>query len=92
MTKYPKNFTFTDTQKELDNIFNESLNQRRFLKIERTLRDAENQMRSMYPNFNDIPNVERFIISCLRANECLRQLQDGNTETVYKYWRELEHE
>jgi hypothetical protein len=78
------------SQKELDLIWEESLNQRRYRKIEHTLRDAENQMRSMYPNFNSIPNAERFIISCLKANEALRQLQNGNTETVHKYWGEEE--
>jgi len=56
-------------------------------KIEITLREAETMMRNLYPNFNDWKNAERFIISCLKANEALRQIQDGNMETVKKYWR-----
>ena len=56
-------------------------------KIEITLREAESMMRNLYPNFNDWKNAERFIISCLKANEALRQIQDGNMETVKKYWR-----
>ena len=55
-------------------------------KIEHTLRDAEYMMRSLYPDFNSDPNADRFIISCLKANEALRQIQDGNMETVKKYW------
>lgn len=54
--------------------------------IERTLREAESMMRAMYPNFNQVPNAERFIHSCLKANEALRQIQRGNTDTVTKYW------
>ena len=56
--------------------------------IEHTLREDESMMRALYPDFNDVPNAERFIISCLKANEALRQIQDGNLETVFKYWRE----
>ena len=59
-------------------------------KIEHTLRDAEYMMRDLYPNFNSERNAERFIISCLKANEALRQIQDGNMETVKKYWRKDE--
>lgn len=55
--------------------------------IETTLRDAESMMRSLHPDFNSVPNAERFIISCLKANEALRQMQRGNMETVEKYWR-----
>ena len=55
-------------------------------KIEHTLRDAEYMMRDLYPDFNSERNAERFIISCLKANEALRQIQDGNMETVKKYW------
>ena len=58
--------------------------------IELTLREAENMMRVLYPNFNDVPNAERFIVSCLKANEALRQIQNGNTQTVHKYWKEGE--
>jgi len=57
-----------------------------YKKIEHALRDVENMMRAIHPSFNSIPNAERFIHSCLRANEALRQLQRGNSETVYKYW------
>ena len=65
------------------------MNKKLFLKdIEHKLREAELMMRHLYPNFNDVPNAERFIISCLKANEALRQIQDGNELTVYKYWRE----
>ena len=56
-------------------------------KIEHTLRDAEYMMRELYPNFNSERNAERFITSCLKANEALRQIQMGNMETVHKYWR-----
>ena len=67
------------------------MNRDEFLKmIEHTLREAETMMRHLYPNFNDVPNAERFILSCLKANEALRQIQDGNTETVHKYWRQNE--
>ena len=58
--------------------------------IEDTLRQAESMMRVLYPNFNDVPNAERFIVSCEKANEALRQIQRGNTETVHKYWKEGE--
>ena len=65
------------------------MNKIEFLKeIEHTLRDAETMMRHLYPNFNDIPNAERFIISCLKANEALRQIQNGNELTAHKYWRD----
>tara|TARA_R110002050_G_scaffold154690_1_gene282604 strand:- start:1628 stop:1858 length:231 start_codon:yes stop_codon:yes gene_type:complete len=59
-------------------------------KIEHTLREAEYMMRDLYPDFNSQRNAERFIISCLKANEALRQIQDGNMETVKKYWRKDE--
>jgi hypothetical protein len=57
-------------------------------KIEHTLRDAEYMMRDLYPNFNSERNAERFIVSCLKANEALRQIQDGNMKTVRRYWGE----
>jgi len=41
-------------------------------RIEHTLRNAEYMMRDLYPNFNSHRNAERFIISCLKANEALR--------------------
>ena len=59
-------------------------------KIEHTLRDAQNMMEVLYPNFNTERNAERFIVSCLKANEALRQIQRGNMETVHRYWREEE--
>ena len=63
------------------------MNRDQFMKeIERTLREVETMMRHLYPNFNDVPNAERFIISCLKANEALRQIQRGNEKTVSKYW------
>jgi len=58
--------------------------------IEHKLREVEGMMRSMHPNFNSIPNAERFVYSCLKANEALRQMQRGNYETVTKYWRDEE--
>jgi len=58
--------------------------------IEWALRDVESMMRALHPNFNSIPNAERFIHCCLKANEALRQMQRGNNETVQKYWREGE--
>ena len=65
------------------------MNKTEFMKeIEHTLREAETMMRHLYPNFNDVPNAERFIISCLKANEALRQIQIGNEKTVDKYWRD----
>jgi len=59
-------------------------------KIEYALRDVESMMRALHPNFNSVPNAERFILSCLKANEALRQMQRGNNETVHKYWRSEE--
>tara|TARA_R100001463_G_C3429639_1_gene211258 strand:+ start:184 stop:402 length:219 start_codon:yes stop_codon:yes gene_type:complete len=56
-------------------------------RIEHALRDAEYMMRALYPDFNSHKNAERFIHSCLKANEALRQIQRGNMETVTKYWR-----
>ena len=56
--------------------------------IEMTLRQAQLMMESLHPNFNSVPNAERFVVSCLKANEALRQMQRGNQETVEKYWRE----
>jgi hypothetical protein len=58
-----------------------------FYKIETTLRDAHYMMLEIYPDFNEVPNAERFIISCLKANEALRQMQRGNNKTVDRYWR-----
>ena len=58
--------------------------------IERMLIEVERKMRRLYPNFNEVPNAERFIISCLKANEALRQIQRGNNETVHRYWRDGE--
>ena len=57
-------------------------------KIEWALRDVESMMRALHPNFNSIPNAERFIVCCLKANEALRQMQRGNDETVERYWRD----
>ena len=57
-----------------------------YREIEYMLRDVETYMRQLHRNFNDIPNAERFILSCLKANEALRQMQDNNYETVHKYW------
>ena len=59
-------------------------------RIEHTLRNAEYMMRDLYPNFNNYRNAERFIHSCLKANEALRQIQRGNMETVHRYWRHEE--
>ena len=61
-------------------------NEQLLKQIEHKLRESETIMRKLYPNFNDVPNVERFIISCLKANEALRQIQRGNEKTVSKYW------
>ena len=58
--------------------------------IEYALRDVESMMRALHPNFNSVPNAERFILSCLKANEALRQMQRGNNKTVHKYWRQEE--
>ena len=67
------------------------MNREEYLKrIEHTLRNAEYMMRDLYPDFNSERNAERFIISCLKANEALKQIQDGNMETVHKYWRKDE--
>jgi len=59
-------------------------------RIEHTLRNAEYMMRDLYPNFNSQRNAERFIHSCLKANEALRQIQRGNMKTVTRYWRDEE--
>tara|TARA_R110002096_G_scaffold38978_1_gene107044 strand:+ start:689 stop:892 length:204 start_codon:yes stop_codon:yes gene_type:complete len=67
------------------------MNREEYLRrIEHTLRNAEYMMRDLYPDFNSERNAERFIISCLKANEALKQIQDGNMETVHKYWRKDE--
>jgi len=71
-------------------LMTEEQQKKAYRKVEHRLREAESMIRELHPNFNGIPNAERFIISCLKANEALRQLQRGNTETVYKYWREKE--
>jgi hypothetical protein len=61
-----------------------------YREVERMLRNAENYMRNIHPHFNSIPNAERFIVSCCKANEALRQMQRGNYDTVEKYWRQGE--
>jgi len=67
------------------------LNREQYMReIEYALRDVESMMRALHPNFNSIPNAERFILSCLKANEALRQMQRGNNKTVHKYWRQEE--
>tara|TARA_R110000824_G_scaffold278174_1_gene466329 strand:+ start:286 stop:489 length:204 start_codon:yes stop_codon:yes gene_type:complete len=58
--------------------------------IEHNVRAAESIMKVCFPNFNNVPNAERFVISILKANEALRQIQRGNTETVHKYWSDEE--
>ena len=58
--------------------------------IEHNLRAAESIMKVCFPRFNSVPNAERFVICCLKANEALRQIQRGNTETVDKYWSDKE--
>ena len=58
----------------------------KFHAIEIKLRQAQIMMESLFPDFNSVPNAERFIVSCLKANESLRQMQRGNQETVDKYW------
>ena len=69
----------------------ERMNREEELKrIEHTLRNAEYMMRDLYPNFNSHRNAERFIHSCLKANEALRQIQRGNMKTVTRYWRDEE--
>jgi len=59
-----------------------------YQEIEYALRDVEHKMRLMFPNFNSVPNAERFIHCCLKANEALRQMQRDNMETVTRYWRD----
>jgi len=67
------------------------LNREQYMReIEYALRDVESMMRALHPNFNSVPNAERFILSCLKANEALRQMQRGNNKTVHKYWRQEE--
>lgn len=65
----------------------ESKNLEKYLKeIEHTMRQADEMVRALWPNFNSHRNAERIIISLLKANEALRQIQCGNMETVTKYW------
>ena len=65
----------------------ESKNLEQYLKeIEHTMRHADEMVRALWPNFNSHRNAERIIISLLKANEALRQIQIGNMETVTKYW------
>lgn len=58
--------------------------------MEHKLRDVESMMRALHPNFNSVPNAERFVHCCLKANEALRQMQRGNNNTVHQYWRDEE--
>jgi len=69
----------------LENI-RESTDKQKLHLIEVTLRQAHLMMESLHRDFNSVPNAERFINSCLKANEALRQMQRGNNETVEKYW------
>lgn len=65
----------------------ESKNLDQYLKeIEYTMRQADEMVRALWPNFNSHRNAERIIVSLCRANEALRQIQRGNMETVTKYW------
>jgi len=72
-------------KKCLENI-RESTDREKLHLIEVTLRQAQLMMESLHRDFNSVPNAERFILSCLKANEALRQMQRGNNETVEKYW------
>jgi hypothetical protein len=73
----------------LQNIEEKSEKEKMHL-IEITLRQAQLRMESLIPDFNSVPNAERFVVSCLKANEALRQMQRGNNETVEQYWRDGE--
>jgi len=46
--------------------------------IEYTLREAQNMMRALYPNFNDVPNAELFMKYTWEANKALAKIQDGD--------------
>lgn len=46
--------------------------------IERTLREARHMMRALYPNFNSVPNAERFMQGTFSANKALARLQDDD--------------
>ena len=74
-----------DAKECLNNIPEQDM-KAKFHAIEIKLRQAQLMMESLFPDFNSVPNAERFIISCLKANESLRQMQRGNQETVDKYW------
>ena len=76
-----------DAKQCLDNIAEQTIEEK-FHSIEIKLRQAQIMMESLFPDFNSVPNAERFIVSCLKANESLRQMQRGNQETVDKYWRD----
>jgi hypothetical protein len=73
----------------LQNIEEKSEKEKMHL-IEITLRQAQLRMESLHQDFNSVPNAERFVVSCLKANEALRQMQRGNNETVEQYWRDEE--
>ena len=47
-------------------------------KIEYVLRDAQNLMAQLYPNFNSVPNADRFMQLTWSANKALARLQDGD--------------
>lgn len=46
--------------------------------IEYALRHTRDLMRALYPNFNSVPNAERFMQGTFAANKALRGLQDGD--------------
>ena len=58
--------------------------------LEHMMRDCDEYVRRLWPDFNSHKNAERIIVCLLKANEALRQIQRGNMETVHKYWRDGE--
>ena len=50
-----------------------------FLKeLEHKLRECRDMMRHLYPNFNGVPNAERFMQGTFKANKALARLQDND--------------
>tara|TARA_R110000824_G_scaffold269760_1_gene458222 strand:+ start:599 stop:805 length:207 start_codon:yes stop_codon:yes gene_type:complete len=55
------------------------MNRKEFLKdLEHKLRECRNMMRHLYPNFNSVPNAERFMQGTFKANKALARLQDSD--------------
>jgi len=57
------------------NIKEEDDIEEKLKKIEYALRHTRDLMRALYPNFNSVPNAERFMQGTFNANKALARLQ-----------------